>query len=568
MRSFFILFVSYFLSVFCYSQKKEIDYGDYDLHSPLDVPLILAANFGELRTNHFHTGIDLKTDRRTGYNILSIADGYVSRIKVSPWGYGHAVYIDHYNGLTSVYAHCESFVGKIGEVTLSQQEKNNSFAIDYYPEKDAIQVKKGQLIAKSGNTGGSTAPHLHFEIRETKTEHALNPLLFNFDIQDTRKPNIRYLKVYALTEEGYRVPNKSKRFRLWGKDGQFYVKNNSVNIDASYTSEHGGIGFSFDAIDQLNGANNICGIHEAILEVNNDTIYTQNMEYIDFYTNRHINTHKDYEEFHNRRRHFQKTFITEHNALPIYRQLKNKGIIKASPGKSYIINYTAKDAYANTSQINFTLNVGTGKKKKQQTLYLEEKLLYPDSAFLSYDKNHYLLFPPGIIYEPTPLKLKSEPNNIEFGSDLIPLQETFKLMLPIIPNQQENKQYIQRISRYGTQYSEGGSVKNGWITSRIKSFGTFSVEIDTIAPQIRARNFINNGTVRGKRLSWSIDEHESGLKSYNISIDNNWYLLSYEPKRSMFYFDPPKELKGNKQVTIKATDACGNENTESYQLTF
>lgn len=547
---------------------QQIDYSKIKFHPPVDIPMVLAANFGELRSNHFHTGIDFKTNRQTGYNIFSIADGYVSRIKVSPWGYGLVVYIDHYNGLTSVYAHCESFEGQLGELVRNQQRKKQNFEIEYYPAKDSLKVKKGQVIAKSGNTGGSTAPHLHFEIRETKTEHALNPLLFNFDIKDTRKPTIRGVKVYALTPEGYRIQDKSERFNVYGANGNYSVSNNKIQIPASFTSKDGGIGFAFDAIDQLDDANNICGIFKAVLLMDGDTIFTQNMSEIHFSSNRQINTHKDYEEYHNRRKHYQKAFKTIHNPLPIYRTTKNNGILNVTTNSTHKMKYICEDVNGNKATLSFELEILDGQQGITNNLYTFTEHLFPDSAYMDFSDQHYVLFPPGLLYEPTPLIIK-QTNIFSFGNDDIPLQEHFKLMLPIKNQSYPNeKYYIKRTASNNRTYAENGIANDGWIMKWVRDFGDFEVAIDTIPPTISRRNFINKENIREKTLIWKIDDDASGLVDYDVFIDGKWYLLSWEPKRQSFYFVPPSKLTGTHKLVIQAVDACGNKSQEEYELEF
>lgn len=544
------------------------DYSTYHFRSPINIPLIVAGNFGEMRTNHFHTGIDIKTNRRTGYNIYAVENGYVSRIKIRPWGYGHALYVTHPNGITSVYGHLERFVGKIHTIALEQQRKKKQFSIDYFPPKGLLTVKKGEIIAKSGNTGSTVGPHLHFELRDTKTEHPLNPLLFHFDVADTRPPLITRLKVYALTKEGYRVPNKEKYFKVYHKDNHYYIAGNTITISASFTSKEGGIGFAFDTFDNLNGANNPCGTDQTYLIINEDTIYSQDKSYLDFAVNRYVNSHTDYQEFHRHHYYYEKTFKTKNDPLPIYRTLKNNGIFKAMPGETYTVHYVAKDVYGNTSSLTFQLKVAEGKQQTSQLLYPGKKLLYPDSAFLSYAKTHYIFFPPGLVYEPTPLILKVAENDITFGNPSVPLQSSFKIMLPIPKDYPAKKCYISRKTTRGWSVSERGTAKDGWITTRCNDFGNFSVAIDTLAPSIQNRNFKDSSTVGHRRLTWYISEKESGLTAYGITINGKWYLLQYNPKRSMYYFDPPQTLSGEQTLHVKATDYCGNSTQEKYVLTF
>lgn len=564
MNRIILVFFSVFIVSLVNAQKN--DYSQYNLHSPLDIPLILAGNFGELRSNHFHTGIDIKTNRQIGYNIFSAEDGYVSRIRVSPWGYGHVVYIDHYNGLTTVYAHLDRFVGELADLALDQQRKNVGFSIDYYPTKDSLKVKRGQVLAKSGNTGGSTAPHLHFEIRETETEDALNPLLFGFDIADTKPPHIRELKVYGVSPEGYRNPGKNKRMTVHGSNGNYSISGNTFTVPGHFISSEGGIALAFEVTDQLDAANNICGIHEATLIIDGDTMFYQNMERISFESNRYINSHKDYEEYHSRRRHYHKAFKTKHNPLPIYPLKDKNGILYTEPFKEHQVNYIVKDSYGNTSKLNFKLEITANEASVSAT---ENKtIISPDSAFISYDENHYILFPPGLLYEPTEIKTTSQVNRIQFGNTKTPLQESYKLMLPVkTPTEHASKAYIQRSNGVG-RYSERGKVKDGWITTRTRFFGTFSVEIDTIAPVIRNRNFSNGSNVRGKQLNWHIEESGSGLESYNIYIDGEWHLLKYEPKDRLFFFEADRNLTGEKEVLIRAIDAVGNQSEAIYKLNF
>ena len=177
-----------FFSLFTYGTHAQAQ-GSTNYHSPLGIPSILASNFGELRPNHFHMGIDFKTNGKIGYNLYSIEKGFVSRIKVSPYGYGKVIYIDHPNGVTSVYAHCSEFKDQIDSIVRVTQIREENYAVEIFPKKNEIRVARGQVIGISGNTGGSTAPHLHFEIRDTKTEHALNPLVYGFDLPDTKKPD-------------------------------------------------------------------------------------------------------------------------------------------------------------------------------------------------------------------------------------------------------------------------------------------------------------------------------------------------------------------------------------------
>ena len=558
--------ISYLSIFFILTANSQIDYSqNFDFHPPLNIDLVLSANFGELRTNHFHTGIDFKTNGKEGYKLYSIADGYVSRVRVSPYGYGLVVYIDHYNGLTSVYAHCSQFVGKIADMVSSRQLKEQNYEIEYYPPKDSLKVLRGEVIALSGNSGRSFGPHLHFEIRETKSEMTLNPLLFGFNIPDHRKPKIRRIKVYALTAEGYRIPNRSKSYSVIEKNGAFTVPNDKITIPAEFTSAQGGVGFAFDAIDQLDGANNICGIYMAQLIVNEDTLFEQSMEQISFETNRYINSHKDYEEFHQSRKQYHKAFKTSHNPLPIYLDNNQTGIIKISPGEQKKINYLCEDVNGNRSELKFVLEIEDGIPGKASDYYLKDKkYLYPDSVYLSMNDQHYIRLPLGVVYEPTPL-IMADGTQFQFGQVDVPVQEYYNLRLPISNKTLTDEKYVV-VNQQNSAFI--GQVENDWLSVNIREFGEFSIVVDSIAPKILETNCFEGSTGQNKTFFWKLADDVSGITDYDVFIDEQWQLLAYDDKTKRYSLKMLNEFTGSKVLKLKVSDGCGNTLVKSYSINF
>jgi len=260
MRNSVLTFLFFILLSTCtFSQNKTLSY-----RSPLGIPLELAANFGEIRPDHFHMGVDFKTNGKEGLTLYAIERGFVSRVKISPDGYGKSIYIDHPDGRTSVYAHCSVLKGRIDSLVKAIQAEQQNFEVDIYFRPTDIPILKGQVIALSGNTGHSFAPHLHFEIRDTKTEDALNPLLFGFDVPDHKKPEIHGMRIYALSDEGYLIPGKSLKVGLQF-NGKNYVSNpETIEIPSNFF-EYGPIGLAFETSAHLDRGMNTCGIYEARL---------------------------------------------------------------------------------------------------------------------------------------------------------------------------------------------------------------------------------------------------------------------------------------------------------------
>lgn len=550
------------------AQSNSIDY-QVDLALPMDIPIILAGNFGELRPNHFHSGIDIKTNGKEGYNLYSIADGYVARIRTGTTGYGKVLYVNHPDlGITSVYAHCQNFVGKIAEYAMMAQNEIEFYEIDIQVPPNALPVKKGEIIALSGNTGSSTAPHLHFEIRETSSENPLNPLLFQFlQVSDSRAPILQQLVVYAVSAKGYRIPQKRVQIPIKIKDGRYFINNDTLDIPADFCSEHGGIGLALAAHDKYDAAENMCGIYNGVLTLNADTMHQQIMNRLDFETTRQINTHKDYEAYKKSREKIDKYFRTIHNSLPIYDYQRGKGIIGVQPDHFYQMQFSVSDIAGNTSVLAFILRTLIGEMRSENTAFdvYHHDYLYPDSTYHFQGNEYKIVMPKNSIYEPVKRSLSFKNEKLSFGNHHEPLHHALQIHLKI---PERFKLFEKRLVMHHSEskHYTTGKLEKDWFIASSKNFGTFSLDIDTLAPTLKPKFKILSTPQAIKRLAWTVGDDKSGLAYYALFINGRYHLLEYESKNNELFANISKLETGSYECRVLARDGVGNEREIIYTI--
>lgn len=563
-----ILILIAIIPFFTFSQEKK-SYKSYNFHPPMEIPLILAGNFAELRSNHFHTGIDIKTQGVEGQKLFSIDDGYVSRIKISPWGYGKVIYIDHYNGFTSVYAHCQKLSEKFDSLMFALMTEKKVNELDAYFEKDEFKVKKGELIAISGNTGGSVAPHLHFEIRETKSEKPLNPLLFNFKIQDTRKPEIRGVKIYSLTADNYIIPGKSEYMRTNGAPPNYGLEEH-IHIDESNFVAQGKIGLALDVIDRLNGANNVCGIYKSTVNCNGTQLYGFDFTKLDFGKNRMINGHTDVYEFKENRRDIHKLFSNPVTTLENYSG-KTNGIPLISLLDTNNIEIIAKDQNSNKSVFKTKLVY----QKNAPMKFDWSNYLIPHEIYSIRNENFEIFIPPGTIFEPIKKDFEvrkgiwTDGNMYHFGAYKTPVNNKVRVRISVKGVAQSEKLVICRANfEDQNYYSLGGKVEGDWIETKSKGLGDFFIKLDTVAPLITELNFREGQLVRSSTdLRVKLEDNLSGIKKYEVLVNGKFIPCYFSPRRSFITIPSNKiSTKGDFELKIRLEDGVGNKVEKKFNL--
>lgn len=566
--------ISYLLLLFTLSivsQTRE-DYKAYNLRSPLDIPLLLSGNFAELRSHHFHAGLDFKTQGKTGLPIYAPADGYVSRINISTAGYGNALYIDHPElNLTTVYGHLKSYAPQIDSLAKAKHYELEKYNINFFPDKDAIRVKKGDIIAYSGNTGSSGGPHLHFETRERSTQDPINPLFFGFDVKDTMAPSINGLRIYP--HEGQGVVNQkcdgSKFYSVVYYSGKYHLKG-KPKIDA-----WGKVGFGVTTLDYLDGSWSKCGIYSIELIADSQLVFKQEMDRISYSEMRYIDAHIDQETRKKSRVDYQYSFQAKpNNPLSIYKEMEGDGMVYFIDSGEHSLTYRIKDTHGNISELDFTVNSHHQDiecKKEGQLLSWNQSHRFETNQF-------QLIIPKNAFYEDQKLDYTSEADSSFFApifhidNNNKPLNK--KATVSIRPNYDStvpiDKMVLCKVRDDNKLDFLPSEIKNGTLTTSVYNFSSFTIACDTIAPTIKPVNIFN-----GKRFStiatfgFKVKDDFTGLWDYTATIDDEWALFYYEYKQNYIYYtiDPTRLEKGKMhQLEFEAWDATNNRT--HYKVEF
>jgi len=527
--------------------------------APIDINLILSGSFAELRTNHFHSGLDIKTQGKEGFQTYASAAGYVSRIKISRYGYGKALYIKHPNGYTTVYAHLKKFSAAIEAYVKKRQYQKETFEIELFPKAGTLKVLDKQLIAYTGNTGGSGGPHLHFEIRDPQ-ERPINPLMFGFDVKDTTPPVIYGLFGYPISENSH-VGGDTKRVEIR------IIKQK----DGTYKSEpiiaYGEIGFGIISTDRQDLASNKNGVNNIQTSFNGQKSLEVNLNRFSFDETKHLNRYIDYEFLYNNKKRIQKLFIEKNNPLSVMNAFTNGGALKIENNTYSIYKVFVSDFKGNQSELNIPIR-GVYQKlsdpinrnaKLQHVSAIKETVLQKDNVSIQILKNTF--------YEDVDLLFEVSNDTLKLHTALIPLQKSITINFDISKYKKEDKTrlFIGSVSRYGNKLYYSPTKKRGnTLSTRTKYLGSYSLGIDSENPEIRAINFKNKSWIsNNKYLKVKINDKVSGIKNYRATLNERWILMEYDTKTQLLTYDfedqTITETENNFKIIV--TDNVGNSST-------
>lgn len=529
--------------------------------SPFDFPILLSANFGELRPNHFHNGLDFKTKGTVGHPIHCIADGYVSRVAVQHGGYGQAIYITHPDGHTSVYGHIISFAPEVEKYVREYQYENETFVCYLYPEPGRFTFKQGDIIAYSGNEGSSAGPHLHLEIRKTDTDEYLDPMpYFKQWIKDTKAPVANLVGFYPVGGQGVINGSTSKKI--------FPVASLNKPVTA-----WGKIYTGISAKDYMDGTSNFYGVHSVTLFVDSVKVFSSTTDRVLPDENRMVNAFTDYDEYIRSRRLIMRSYKAPANKLRMLWTGNGTGIIDINEERNYKFVYVLEDNFGNSRSYSFTVR-GERHDIPQcvENSLGDKEILTAGRTTVLQRPGFEFIVPKGYVYEDVPvvvdvIETDSSAVSLEYDIDAgnTPLHSYCPIAIGLrkTGTVSPEKYYIQqRVGKW--KASVGGEYDNGWMRAKIRNFGAYSVAVDTVPPVVTP---VDKARWRSTSdIRFRIKDSASGINTYKVYVDGKFVLFGL--KKGMLIIQDKKRVKKGVPHTLKVvvTDMCGNETVKNMKF--
>ena len=555
-----LLIFALLLGGFCFGQNSvPTNYFD----NPLKIPMILSGSFGELRSNHFHSGLDIKTQQREGIPVYAPADGVVTRIKVGHYGYGKALYISHPNGYSTVYAHLQRYAGDIEEFVKKTQYARESYEVEMFPEAGKLKVNRGDLIGYTGNSGSSGGPHLHFEIRDSNSR-PMNPLLFGIDIPDSKKPLVNALFAYPLEDTSHinGSQNPVKLRLLLQKDGTY--RTNTITA-------LGEIGFGVSTHDQQDGASNKNGVYKILTSVNGKENFNVLFEKFSFGETRYLNRFIDYHYFSTNKSRVQKLFRQSNNPLSIITKEDNSGKVTVEDGFDTTYTIEILDYSGNKQQIVIPIKGKVEEIVKPLMVKKTEDYIYADQA-TSITKGKFSIYiPANALYEDTYLEIVAKGDTLIFHEDNIPIHKNISITVDASNYMKEDldKLYLGRLNYKGEPYYNTTYRKGDKLTAKTRTFGSFTLVADETPPSIKPVNFSDGKWIsNNKTLKVKIEDDLSGIGSYRATINGKFILMEYNYKKDVLTYDFDDNIISEAENNLKVNVLDNAGNSATFEATF
>jgi hypothetical protein len=549
----------FFLSYFCQAQSYPRNY----FRHPLDIPMQLVSNFGEIRTNHWHMGLDIRTQQRVNLPVRAAADGYIARVSVEPGGFGQAIYINHPNGYTTVYGHLNAFFPALADYVKQKQYEKESWNVNLIIPANLFPVKKGDFIARSGSTGASEGPHVHFEIRDTKTEKNLNPLLFQFPIPDAVPPTLVRLALYDRNRSTYEQTPQLFSLR---KAGSVYTVSSGIIRTGSNK-----ISFAIGAYDKFSAYNHVFGIYSAKISVDDHPVSEFILDNISYNDTRYINAQIDYPMKSRGGASVQHITPLPGAREVAYTIFNEDGAIHLNDGEPHSVSIEVKDANSNTSRVQFKVQYDESLERTYSSGTSERFL--PNNVNI-FERDHFELFTTErSIYDTVTVSYRETESNaanaitplFHFLSAAIPSHDSFTVRIQPtedVPTEWKDRVVIKNISGSKT-FVEKAEWQKGWYAARFRQFGTYQAFIDKEPPTVNAPSTHLSGA---SRIVFVPHDNFNAIKSFRVEVDGQWLRFSNDKGRTWIYEFDEHFPRGEHELKVIVEDEAGNVTTKVWRV--